>query len=377
MQLISFSLLATLLASPPLQLMEPTPYRVVAYGDEALSRRLARSAGLDMNSWDRVPATTETISYPAGLWTILRFASFSLGQTGRLVIYSPEHPEKTQTFVQDTLTAWDGHTARFNGDTIRLELFRSPEEADISYQIKDLLVGVAVDAPHINVPPDSRCGSDNRKPSVDQRLGRIVPGPCTAWSLSDGRLVTAGHCTRHMLLVEFIVPDSLDDGTSQSPSPDHQFKVIPPQPDSFQRSPGQDWAVFSVVPADDGRLPSDTYGSFTVNRLPPATERAPLTVRGYGQDRNPRGETEKFNNRNLTAQKSVGRLVGRSNKGSTLMHNAYTRNGSSGSPIVMQGSGDTVGLHTHNRCTMGYSIGMSFWDSALWQAMMNSDEPTP
>ena len=201
-----------------------------------------------------------------------------------------------QTFTQEKLAAWGGETARFNGGEVRIELIRFPGDGRVFYEFSEFMFGVpigesieelneTVDQPE----PESICGADDRTPSVDHRIGRLMPVGCTGWTLSNGALLTAGHCVHSaMRILEFHVPKSLSDGTTQSPPIEHQFRVVQTSIVSENRRLGQDWAVFSVLPADDGRLPHQIYGGFEITQH---DESESVAVVGYGLDDEPVGDT--------------------------------------------------------------------------------------
>ena len=104
--------------------------------------------------------------------------------------------------------------------------------------------------------PESLGRQDDRTSSFDDRIARIMPVGCTAFSLNNGVFLTAGHCvTEGMLVLEFRVPQSLSNGAPVPPLVEHQFRVSPASILYSAKGPGRDWAVFSVHENDDGLTP--------------------------------------------------------------------------------------------------------------------------
>jgi hypothetical protein len=100
--------------------------------------------------------------------------------------------------------------------------------------------------------PDTVCGTDDRVASNDLAVGRIMPVGCTGWVISNGAFLTAGHCfTVNMTTIQFNVPASNIDGTTNPPGPNDQYPI--------DRS--------NVTWRDNGRVTIGrrwlAYGSFT------------------------------------------------------------------------------------------------------------------
>ena len=89
-------------------------------------------------------------------------------------------------------------------------------------------------------PPDRGCGFHALSSGFgvrcgrsggfnDPAVGRIMPVGCTGWVISNGAFLTAGHCfTRGMTTIQFNVPASAADGTTNPPPPNDQYPIDRP-----------------------------------------------------------------------------------------------------------------------------------------------------
>ena len=353
----------------------PAPFSILPYSDLTSEFAEAQKAGTLVR--------TETVGHPDGSWVIVRFDSFFLGEHSTLLISSKRDKIQKQLFTHKSLTAWGGESARFNGGMVDIELSISPDDQGVNYNIRDFVVGQYMEKSQTQNPdasqaatardtqgiPETICGTDNRRPSFDDRLGRIMPIGCTGFSLDNGVYLTAGHCVgTQMMILEYRVPPSLPDGTPQSPPIEYQFKIDPASVKFENIKPGKDWAVFSVVPTGEDRTPDKTYGSFDF-----AMERdaGAVAVRGYGLD---------DNENNLTQQHDVGELIDSFPVGTIgrnpIEHNVDTRGGNSGSPVFfVDASGKVFGIHTHGGCSSAgvkTNKGTNFSNMALWYAITDA-----
>ena len=235
---------------------------------------------------------------------------------------------------------WRNASAYFNGDAVLVELIAGPGATEDRFVLERLVVGVAPAAQL------SQCGStDDRVPSADPRVARVMPNGCTAFLISDCNhcLLTAGHCAPGMATIEFNVPPSLPDGTVQHPRPRDQYAI---DSGSTQRSVltniGDDWAYFGCFPNSiSGLTAYATQGAaFTIEPPPPFDPAAPIRVTGFGGDGGEASQTQ---------QTDVGRWAG--HVGTTLQYRVDTQPGNSGSPIIHETSGVAIGIHTSGTCT--------------------------
>ena len=361
----------------------PAPFILRGYdGDLQISERSDVPVEETGERWadvsEGIRITREDVGNPSAPWVIIRFGPFNLGENSQLVISSLRDPEQVQTFTQEKLAAWGGESARFNGGEVRIELVTFPGDSRVFYEFAEFMFGTPIGESieelneTIGQPePESICGEDDRTSSFDHRIGRLMPVGCTGWTLDNGALLTAGHCVHSaMRILEFHVPQSLPDGTTQSPPVEHQFRVVQTSIAHKDRGVGQDWAVFSVLPADDGRLPHQIYGSFGITQQDESEE---VTVLGYGTDDAPVGETGKWNSDNQTQQEHTGALdeqLVNSEQSAVVRHRAGTQKGNSGSPIFIAGpDGEAIGIHTHGGCARTSNEGTSFRNEELWGAI--------
>ena len=396
-------LAATVLAMSAVQEIQAQPApipRVVVSEERAPERMTSMFAALE--SGDRA------IQIEGAQWLQLQFSDFRLGD-GQLRVRSAVDE---QTFTQDQLEAWEGLTAVFNGSEITITLTPGTS-SDISAKVGDVIIGlpgtspefepsivwqslidflggdlqrfIPTDAmrqpegsnPGADFAPEAICGfEDNRVASRHPAAGRIMPIGCTGWIITDGRLLTAGHCIRTSAkTVEFNVPVSTAHGTTVSPPVRDQYRVIAASIKYQNRGVGNDWAVFKVLPnTQTGLTPIAAQKAFfeVSNAAKPATVR----IAGYGVD----GPAPKFgsgkgaprNSDNQTQQTHAGKLTENTGgaKRGTLRYNVDTQGGNSGSPVIVEGTNQTIGIHTHGGCSSsgGTNAGTSFRNQALWNA---------
>ena len=356
--------------------------------------------------------TTE-ISVPGAAWLQLRFDALALGPEGKLVITTPNGD--VQNFTQDSLTAWDGKSAAFNG--AELSILLEGVSGDVT--IAEVMVGLPGATPEIakerasetffdflgvgdmsrymidDVPPKTDDGSalppdlefgatiesictpvDKRVSSAHPYSGRLMPVGCTGWLIPGNLVLTAGHCVgSSMGWLEFNVPRSYLDGTTRPTEVKDQYPVIRSSVVSRFTGVGNDWAVFRVAPnTETNLLPSDAQGGhFEVSNTAEPTN---VRITGFGVD----GPAPKFGNPpprngdNQTQQTHAGRVVRHTSSGSssgTLKYRVDTQGGNSGSPVFAEDSNEiAIGIHTNGGCaTTGANAGTSFRNKALWNAI--------
>jgi V8-like Glu-specific endopeptidase len=201
----------------------------------------------------------------------------------------------------------------------------------------------------------SICGmNDDRIPSDVKPIGRLLDsrtgsGGCTLTMISDSCAVSAGHCKSVLKVAEFNTPMSRG-GNIQHPEAEDVYDIDQSTIVYANNGPGDDWAVFKVKRNNiTGQFPGAVQGYYPVKYTAPSigTE---LRITGYGLDRS---EPTK----NLAQQTNTGKLmtlgtgsVWQGRAESRLTHGVDTMGGNSGSTIVIEGTNEIIGIHTHGGC---------------------------
>lgn len=362
----------------------PVPYRSVAVEAERPVHLIRQIRGIPQSS--TISSTRmrtdgeqvgpykifEIIRCDGAPWLQIKFSSANLGERSTLKITSTKDGA-SQIFSGKMLNEWGYLSATFNGDSIELTLNVAPEEARISYKIAEIIKGKLVSriGEDESLYGNTRaiCGStDNRSRSQHAWVGRIIPVGCTGWILSGNVFVTAGHCVtkygkKGMGLLQFNIPESLDDGTPTMPHPRHQYAINTSRLRYENNGRGRDWAVFEVVANTETKeLPEQAQeGAFRIKKeLTPAK----VAVVGFGMDDRPPGPSSPYhrNRDSQTQQADRGQYLS-SLKGSLgVGHLADTQKGNSGAPIIALND-DTIlseiaiGIHTDGDCGPALSQG--------------------
>jgi trimeric autotransporter adhesin len=295
---------------------------------------------------------SHVVQSPGATWMQLRFANVKLGSVSYIRLTSLQDGA-TQILNAKTLKGEGNLSAYFNGDRVRVELHVvAPDWSGASIRIDQVEVGELV------AVAESQCGSvDNRTLSNNRAVARATNG-CTAWIISNGNLLTAGHCVSGLTRVEFNVPSSTSGGGLVRSNPRDQYTVVPGSVQSNAGQVGNDWAVFRVQNnSQTGLSPLQAQGaSFNLTRR---TALGTIRVTGHGVD----GGT-----RNQVQQTHTGPLTSLS--GTRLRYVVDTEGGNSGSPVIDEATGEAVGIHTHGGCTTsgGSNNGTHASLTALWNA---------
>ncbi len=365
----------------------------------------------------------QVIKIEGAQWLQLQFGDYNLGATGKLTITGPTGD--VQTFNQQQLTAWEGLTGIFNGSRLTVTLEPGSGESATA-SVAQVIIGLPAPtgmesaeaaAPQalqslfgsnlgqfiapdperkpFPTPPEkgatdagieSICGpNDDRTSSNHKFSGRIMPIGCTGWIIESGAILTAGHCIGSgTQTFEFNVPSSLSNGTTVSPSIQHQYKVITSSIVDGYTGVGNDWAVFKVEPnTQTGKTPVQAQGGgFKISKTVNPTS---VTITGYGVDgpgptpANPSwnfGRTPPRNADNQTLQTHSGTLTSHVDNGTTnavIRYKADTQGGNSGSPVYGPGN-VAIGIHTNAGCSSsgGSNAGTSFRNDGLWSAISSA-----
>ncbi len=334
---------------------------------------------------------TQELRVPDWTWTRVYLADGHLGQRSYIRLTSLEDGD-IQTLDASALRSWRGASAYFNGDAVLIELIVDPVDRDVFVRI----AGVAGSEFRPPALERTLCGGDERTASADSRVCRIAKDTgdpdeplawCTAWQISNGALLTAGHCVDDDLdgladadflggVIQFNVPASDCDGAPNHPPAADQYPIWNVTAFSYFGegfSQGRDWAVFSALGNEDG-TPHTSRGWYRMtNELPLAGSTTRVT--GFGTDNTPAGCAGDLNAANQTNQSALGLWVGEVPGGSgiALWHTVDTTGGNSGSPIIWEAQNITIGIHTNGGCTAegGVNVGTSFELDALETAIAN------
>ncbi len=305
-------------------------------------------------------------------WLRLSFPNANLGKKSYLTITSV-YDGATQTLNSTTLKEWYNTSAYFNGNAVEVKLFIAPNDENVFLEAGEITVGkwvgndraLSKGGPGGGPVIESQCGpNDDRVPSNHPASGRIVSIGCTGWIVSNGKHVTAGHCAGSGTL-QFDVPPSLPSGTIQNPPPSEQYTINTGTLQFVNGGVGNDWCVFEVNNnSQTGLQPIAAQGaSFTVvQNLGPST----IRITGFGVDNNDP-------TLNQTQQTHAGPNVGSS--GTTMRYQTDTEGGNSGSPVIDDANGNSVGVHTHGGCSTGgggNNSGTSTFSAAFWNALQGA-----
>ncbi|MGD9688158.1 MAG: hypothetical protein AB7K52_05725 [Phycisphaerales bacterium] len=265
-----------------------------------------------------------------------------------------------QALDADRLGLSGGWSAYFNGPAVRVELFASAGTGASRVRIDSLVAGVVVEN------PATICDSiDDRVTVLDLRVAR-GGGGCSIWTINDlnGGMLSAGHCASAVSsTVEFNVPPSTSGGTIQRPPPEDQYPMDLSSRQFTSGGQGNDYLYIGVFPnSNHGYLPRQRYGTWlNVAAAAPSSGAHTFRVTGYG--------TASPSVENQVEQTHTGPFVSLS--GNTLRYRVDTTGGNSGSPVIHEGTGQAVGIHTHAGCnaTGGSNVGTAVQHAGLRNAL--------
>lgn len=310
----------------------------------------------------------------------VRVAAASLG-LGSKVRFTSIKDGQSQTLGSAELAMWSNTSAILSGDTVQLELIVTPGDRNVFVQVKEILAASSQAATVLccgqefgmdEAIIESLCGPDDRVVSNDNRVGRINGG-CTGWLVSNGAILTAGHCgIAAGSILEVNVPASLADGTLVMSAVADQFPVLAGSITVVNNNVGDDWTVCRIGPNSLGQDAHRRYGFFRMTRELPGIG-ATLRVTGCGTDSTPPGSTGGANAQNQTLQTSAGAFASETGGEPriSLQYAVDTNAANSGSPIIWEANGFAVGIHTAAGCNNGggSNNGTSFELNALENAI--------
>jgi len=309
---------------------------------------------------------------PEAVWLRLRFDRADLdrnpetGEASFLRITSLKDLAE-QRLDPVSVWMWRNSSAYFNGDAVAVELVAAPRTARNRLGVATMDVGLPI------VDPESICGpDDDRMLSEDDRVGRVMPVGCTGWIIDDetNSFLSAGHCgpfAGRAEVIEFNVPLSDSNGVPQRSHPDDQYPIDPESIQRQDRGRGGDWMYFGAFPnSNTCRTAFQAQGAAFDLVDPPAPDDQEITITGYGTTGS--GVPREWNQ----AQKThTGDDYDRS--GDVLSYRTDTTGGNSGSPVILAGTNDAIGIHTHGGCnrTGGDNDGTASNDDRLQNALEN------
>lgn len=192
------------------------------------------------------------------------------------------------------------------------------------------------------------CGEDDRQPSNEKPVGRLVDrlgqAGCTVTLVSEACAVTAGHCQDLARFGEFNTKPSQNGKVTVS-LPEDIYHVEKNSVIFKSDGIGQDYAVLRFERnAETGFFPGEVQGYLPIVFETPKVG-TKIRITGYGSDK-------KQHRRHFAQQTHVGQIT--KLRESALYHIADTMGGNSGSAIIDEDRGEIIGIHSHGGCG-------SFW----------------
>lgn len=366
LSLVSLSLSFALMTSPVMGQLEAPADVQVGFGHDS---GWAQNDGAPGSAPEVV--ISFPVVYPGATSMRLYFDQVELSGnllagTGSIVRITSLSDGAVQTLDAGHLIQWQNSSAYFNGAGVQVDVLAYPSTGSNRVQLHHLDVGVP------QFVPESQCGpEDDRQPSNDPRVSRLLPVGCTSWTIDDcgNCMLSAGHCVGFINLVEFNVPFSTSSGAYGHPGPEDQYAV---DSNSIQSNGGQgvgnDYAYFGCFANPmTGKTAFEAQGSaFGLDLAPSPSSGATIRITGHGTDSTP---NQTFNQ---VQQTHSGPLT--TNTGNTLKYVVDTTGGNSGSPVIWEEANVAVGIHTHAGCSTsgtGANQGTSMSLPGLQNALAN------
>lgn len=351
----------TLLLSPIFGQNAEIPFHIEQY---KLESGFYNGSGIAESNSENV--FTSIVKSEGAPWIAVRFSDANLGEDSYIIVKSllDNHWQRLNA---KSIKEWYYSSAYFNGEAVEISLFVAPNDKEVFINVEEVIVGEWVD----NNGIESICdGNDFRVASNHPAVGRIISVGCTGWIIPNGKIVSAGHCYAGSAnVLQFNVPMSLPNGTIQHPGPQDQYSVNSASRVFANSGVGNDWGVAEVFPNSVTTLmPIQAQNAFftLVQNLGPDT----IRITGYGVDGPPPGFGSGVrDSTNQTQQTHKGPNA--NSTGVTMRYRADTQGGNSGSPIIDEATGSSVGVHTHGGCTStgGSNAGTSFFRPEFWTAV--------
>ena len=332
--------------------------------------KLDIDSGSLSNDTDEVQLVwSHSINVQDAKWTRLHFDSLLLteGEKHNSVLKMTSLRDGAfQILKQETAQQWRNTSAYFNGNQILVQLFAHPNSKH-----NQVSIGMATAGEAPGPPPETICdGIDERELSKDVRIGR-TSGGCTAWLFNDrpNCMITAGHCADSTDVVFFNVPISNPDGSLNFPPPEDQYSVDADSVQAMANGPGADWCYFGCFNnSNTGLSPLAAQGNSLQLVLPNAPgKNDQIRITGFGLTSAPVSPT--FNGAQKTHVGPYEEL-----DGTTLRYRTDTTGGNSGSPVILEGTGEAIGVHGQGGCgsqNNGANRGTGF-SNPDWQNAINN-----
>lgn len=305
------------------------------------------------------------VSAPGSAWVRVKFGETALagdaGASGATIRITSEEDGAVQFLTAEALKRWNYTSAYFNGGTVTVDLIGFPGNGHSRVRIEGAEAGGSP-------PAQSLCGvSDDRLPSSDPAVARVLPMGCTAFLINDANrmLLSAGHCGIGAgSVVQFNIPEPGPDGSLRHPSPQDQYPVDGGSVQASNGGPGDDWAYFGVFPnANTGLTPVQVQGAFHTLAERVRGPAGEVRVTGFGAAATP--------SQNLAQRTHSGGYTGLT--GAVLSYDTDTTPGTDGAPVMDAGPGLVLGVHTATPCegASSASQGTSLDSPGLRHALAN------
>ena len=275
----------------------------------------------------------DVVAIQDAAWLRIYFAEVDLEANSFIRITSLLDHE-VQELDADGMAMWGNSSAYFNGNTLLVELVAAPGTTKNRFVIDQVAVELAVALP---TGTCGICGPDDRLPSDEDWSARLFPAGCSSsvWN-TESCIVSAGHCMGGNMVIQFRVPNSNLNCSTNNPPVADQFPIT-----SFlftNGGVGNDWAVMTSGTNNLGQTAFERYGEFRpIASSPPGVGDA-LDIWGFGVDSQcTRSQTQQ------TSGGSVSQVFS-----TYFRHGVDATFGNSGSGIIR--NGEIIGIVTHCPC---------------------------
>ncbi|MDA0803662.1 MAG: hypothetical protein O2819_07920 [Planctomycetota bacterium] len=305
----------------------------------------------------------DIIDLPGAGWVRLDLAGTQLAP-GAVLHVTSLLDDVTQRLDATSLSQWRSTSCYLNGGAVLIELFANQVGTTSRVSVPAATVGPEPEGGVATI-----CGNDDRLPSTDPRVARVMPVACTGWLIQDDAdcMLSAGHCggSSSINVAQFNVPFSASGGGLVSPPPEDQYPIDASSQQLVNGGLGNDWNYYGAFPnSNTGLRPHQAQGAGFALVAPPAvTAGAEIRITGHGTDSTPNSTY------NQVQQTEVGAYVSLS--GTTVRYETDTTGGNSGSPIIYEATDEAIGIHTNGGCgaSSGSNIGCSAANAGLQSAI--------